>query len=103
MRLHIGPLDRKALDPFLPNGDSTLALARMLKHFAVSHLEFEVRLILKPECVTTVVLSARAQAPHRLGWDSFLTAGHFKRGEIRYMLKLRTPRPPFGTALRAVA
>ena len=109
MRLHIGPLDRKQLDPFLPNGESAAALARMLKHFAVSHLEFEVRLILKPECVTTAVLGAGAQAPHRLGWDSFLIsatkqfAGQFNRGEIRYMLKLHTPRPPSGTALRRVA
>ena len=45
MRLHIGPLDRKGLDLSLPNGKAAVALARMLRHFAVSYHAFEVRLM----------------------------------------------------------
>ena len=105
LRLHIGPLDRQGLDRWLPNGECASASARMLRHFGVTDLEFEVRLILKPECLAPVVLSAKSPAMHRLGWDSFLATATAqpKRGDVRYMLKLHPARPPKGSSLRKVA
>ena len=104
IRLHVGPLDRQGLDRFLPNGEAAVAMATMLNHFGVAHLEFEVCLILKPESINPVVLRANKSAGMRLGWDSFLTSedGKTTRGDVRFMLKLRATRPPLGTPLHRV-
>lgn len=104
VRLHIGPLAQAELDPFLPTGDASAAMAQLLRQFGVSHLEFEVRLILKPECIKQVVLTANRPAAMRLGWESFLTTqnGKATRGDIGYLLTMRGARPPPGKPLRRV-
>ena len=105
IRLHVGPLGKQELERFLPNGEAAAAMVQMLKHLCVAHLEFEVRLILKPEAIEPVVLRATTSTAKRLGWDSFLTSeeGKSTRGDVRYMLKMRAPRPPLGTPLHRVA
>lgn len=105
MCVHVGPLDKQELDRFLPNGEAALAMATMLKHFGIAHLQLEVRLILKPEAIKPVMLRTTTSMAKRLGWDSFLTSkdGKSTRGDVRYMLKMRTPRPPLGTPLPCIA
>ena len=74
-------------------------LKTMLKRFGMSNLECEVRLLLKPECVTPVLLRANLPAVDRLGWGTFLTAtpGLPGDGEVRYRLPLHIPRQPART------
>ena len=105
MCLHVGPLNKQELDRFLPNGEAAAAMTTMLKHFGVAHLQLEMRLILKPEAIQPVVLKTTTSTAKRLGWDSFLTGedGKSMRGDVRYLLKMRTSRPPLGTPLPCVA
>lgn len=70
MRLLIGPLDRGHFDDFLPGGSAAGALARWLTLLTGSCLEYEVRLVLKPEDVRGAGLGAGHGA--RLGWDSYI-------------------------------
>ncbi|MBC7453807.1 MAG: type VI secretion system baseplate subunit TssG [Massilia sp.] len=105
MCLHVGPLNKQELDRFLPNGEAAAAMATMLKHFGVAHLQLEMRLIFKPEAIKPVVLRTTTSTAKRLGWDSFLTCedGKSTRGDVRYMLKMRTSRPPLSTPLPRVS
>lgn len=50
--LHIGPLDPAGLQRFLPRSAGAAALAKMLALFGVPDLQYEVRLILSPPCIT---------------------------------------------------
>lgn len=105
IRLNIGPLDGAERDRCLPNGEMAAAIRRMLQRFGLSNLQCEVRLLLKPECVRPVVLSANVSTQHRLGWGSFLTtvAGLPKQAEVRYLLPMHAARPKAGTALHEVS
>jgi type VI secretion system protein ImpH len=105
VRLHIGPLNKQELDRFLPDGEAAAAMVKMLRQFDVAHLEFEVRLILKPECIQPVVLGAKKPDGMRLGWGTVLTRenGQPKESDVRYLLKTHAPRPPRGTPLLSVA
>lgn len=97
IRLHIGPLDKSGLDACLPRTDVARALTQMLKRFGLANLECEVRLTLKPDCVTPAVLTAARPAAHRLGWGAYLasTAGHPDEADVRYLLPgLPRGRPP---------
>jgi type VI secretion system protein ImpH len=92
VRLHIGPLDERNLERFLPRGDGAAALEKMLALFGVGHMEFEARLILDSTCIEPLCLTTRQPAAaRRLGWSTFLTtkSGQAERPEVRYML-----RPP---------
>lgn len=105
IRLNIGPLDKAECERCLPNGEAAAAMKKMLKHFGVSNLECEVRLILKPECIRPVVLTVNTPAENRLGWGSFLITakGQPTSGDVRYMFEMHAARPQTGTALRRVA
>lgn len=87
--VHIGPMDRVALERFLPGGAGAAALTRMLMTLGAPSIRYEVRLILNTSCITPVVLAPRA-AWSRLGWDSFFPRadGTVVRPEVRYLLPL---------------
>lgn len=87
--LEIGPLDRSALDRFLPRGPCAAAMARMLAMLGAPNLRYEVRLILSAPCIGPVILGPPASR-RRLGWDSFLPdrSGQVTRPDVRYLLEL---------------
>lgn len=97
-RLHIGPLDEKRLQDFLPGGSARDALMQMVCLFAVPTLRYEVRLVLAPVCVKRLRLTT-ATTPRKLGWTSFLTAteGVATRPDIRVLLQV----PPQGRGDKA--
>jgi len=88
-RLHVGPLDDAQIQGFLPGGGALAALEEMASLFAAPMLRYEVRLLLAPTCLKRFTLNTRT-APHRLGWDTFLTgtAGVASRPDIRSALRL---------------
>ncbi|MEG2029226.1 MAG: type VI secretion system baseplate subunit TssG [Janthinobacterium sp.] len=88
--LHIGPLDPAGLQRFLPRSAGAAALAKMLALFGVPDLQYEVRLILSPPCITPLLLSANPSERRRLGWTTFLQTAQGKAGgaEVRYLLQL---------------
>ena len=88
--LHIGPLDPASLQRFLPRSTGAAALAKMLALFGVPDLQYEVRLILSPPCITPLLLSANPSERRRLGWTTFLQTAQGKSGgaEVRYLLQL---------------
>lgn len=88
--LHIGPLDAAGLQRFLPRSAGAAALAKMLTLFGVPDLQYEVRLILSPPCVTPLLLSANPSERRRLGWTTFLQTAQGKAGgaEVPYLLQL---------------
>ncbi|MGK5031598.1 type VI secretion system baseplate subunit TssG [Janthinobacterium sp. MDT1-19] len=88
--LHIGPLDPAGLERFLPRSTGAAALAKMLALFGVPDLQYEVRLILSPPCITPLLLSSNPSARRRLGWTTFLQTAQGKVGgaEVRYLLQL---------------
>lgn len=92
VRLHIGPLDRNALERFLPRREGALALAKMVALFGLPNLRFEAQLILSPPCIRPALLSNQAGVGPRVGWDTFLPGrdGQVASNTIRYLL----PRPP---------
>ncbi|MGK5014656.1 type VI secretion system baseplate subunit TssG [Janthinobacterium sp. 75] len=88
--LHIGPLDPAGLQRFLPRSAGAAALAKMLALFGVPDLQYEVRLILSPPCITPLLLSSQPSERRRLGWTTFLQTAQGKAGgaEVRYLLQL---------------
>ncbi|MGK5056146.1 type VI secretion system baseplate subunit TssG [Janthinobacterium sp. LB2P49] len=88
--LHIGPLDPAGLQRFLPRSPGAAALAKMLTLFGVPDLQYEVRLILSPPCITPLLLSANPTERRRLGWTTFLQTeqGKVRGAEVRYLLQL---------------
>ncbi|MDO8071968.1 type VI secretion system baseplate subunit TssG [Janthinobacterium sp. SUN176] len=88
--LHIGPLDPAGLQRFLPRSAGAVALAKMLALFGVPDLQFEIRLILSPPCITPLLLSSNPAERRRLGWTTFLQAAQNKvhGAEVRYLLQL---------------
>ncbi len=91
VRLHLGPLDEAQLAQFLPGGAARAALADMVALFAAPMIVWEIRLHLASPCIARLRLSA-AQAPRKLGWNSFLTstAGVAPRAHVSSMLR---PKP----------
>jgi type VI secretion system protein ImpH len=71
LRLVIGPLKREQFARFLPHGRSAQALRELLTLMTGITLEYEVQLLLAPDDAPPLVLGA-ADAPARLGWDSWL-------------------------------
>lgn len=88
--LHIGPLDAAGLQRFLPRSTGAAALAKMLALFGVPDLQYEVRLILSPPCITPLLLSSNPSERRRLGWTTFLQTaqGKVRGAEVRYLLQL---------------
>lgn len=88
--LHIGPLDPAGLQRFLPRSAGAAALAKMLALFGVPDLQYEVRLILSPPCITPLLLSANPAERRRLGWTTFLQTaqGKVRGAQVRYLLQL---------------
>ena len=62
----------------------------MLALFGVPDLQYEVRLILSPPCITPLLLSSHPSERRRLGWTTFLQTAQGKVGgaEVRYLLQL---------------
>ncbi|NBV16766.1 type VI secretion system baseplate subunit TssG [Janthinobacterium sp.] len=90
VRLHIGPLDPAGLQRFLPRSAGAAALATMLALFGAPDLQYEVRLILSPPCISPLFLSAVPAERRRLGWTTFLQTaqGKVRGAEVRYLLQL---------------
>ena len=88
--LHIGPLDWADLQRFLPRSAGAAALAKMLALFGVPDMQYEVRLILSPPCMTPLILHSRPAERRRLGWTAFLppAPGTVRNAEVRYLLKM---------------
>ena len=68
----------------------TAALAKMLALFGVPDLQYEVRLILSPPCITPLLLSDNPSERRRLGWTTFFQTAQGKAGgaEVPYLLQL---------------
>jgi type VI secretion system protein ImpH len=90
VRLHIGPLDPAGLQRFLPRSTGAAALAKMLALFGVPDLQYEVRLILSPPCISPLLLSSNPSERRRLGWTTFLQTapGNVRGAQVRYLLQL---------------
>lgn len=69
VRLWIGPLGATQFTDFLPGGVSAQALRKWVTLLTGVCLEYEVRLILRPEDVQGAALGAGGA---RLGWDAFV-------------------------------
>ncbi|WP_377702028.1 type VI secretion system baseplate subunit TssG [Pseudoduganella sp. UC29_71] len=87
--LTIGPLDKSALERFLPRGACAAAMARMLAMLGAPNLRYEVCLILSAPCIQPIVLGPPAMR-RRLGWDCFLPDrnGRVAQPEVRYLLQI---------------
>jgi len=72
MRLSLGPLDHTQFNDFLPQGRSAGALRELLTLLSGVTLEYEVRLLLRPDHAPEMVLGGSAASSPRLGWDSWL-------------------------------
>jgi len=67
-RLHIGPLDRKQFEDFLPTGKALPALLDWVRLYTNGEMFWDARLLLKrPELPTTELAKSG-----RLGWTSWL-------------------------------
>lgn len=92
LRIHIGPIEKKDFQRFLPTGSGRQALLRLVRLFGASALQYEVNVHLHKCCVAPVVLTSQPdqQARQYLGWNSFLSDPHAKEETrtIRYMLEL---------------
>lgn len=88
IRLHIGPLEQKDLERFLPHSPAVSALTKMVALFGLDNLQVAVRLVLQPSCVQRVVLKSAPGAARRLSWDAFLVgrSGKVSRASIDYLL-----------------
>lgn len=91
VRLDLGPLDRHEVACFLPRSAGAAALAKVVALFGLPRLAFEVRLILKPECIGRLVLGGAPGTARRLGWDAFLAqpGGAVSRNTVGYLLRPR--------------
>jgi type VI secretion system protein ImpH len=98
VRLHIGPLDEESAKSFLPNGLSHAALKEMVSLFAVSSMQYEVRLLLDKPCLKPLTLVTRGPDRKRLGLNSFLTVceGKASRPDMRSVLRLTAAKGPTG-------
>ena len=88
--IHIGPVDRKDFERFLPGTAGAVAFEEMLALFGLPALTFDVRLHLTPSAARPVVLTTRKpEQASRLGWDAHLVGAADKVGrtETGYMLK----------------
>ncbi|MEK8032540.1 type VI secretion system baseplate subunit TssG [Ideonella sp. DXS29W] len=75
LRITMGPLSRADLQRFLPGAPGALALREWLTLLTGVSLEYEVRLQLKAQAVSTVQLGGgpdTVEACARLGWDTFI-------------------------------
>jgi type VI secretion system protein ImpH len=73
--LTLGPLSQADLRRFLPGAPGALALRELLTLLTGVSLEYEVRLRLRADAVSTVQLADPTAAPEtgaRLGWNSFV-------------------------------
>jgi type VI secretion system protein ImpH len=95
VRLHIGPLNDRQAQDFLPNGRSLAALKEMVCLFAVPSVQYEIRLLLDASCIRPLTLAATGEDRKRLGWNTFLTGtpGKASRPDIRSLLRLSTIPP----------
>lgn len=75
LRLTLGPLGQADLKRFLPGAPGSVALRELLTLVTGVSLEYEVRLQLRADAVSTVRLAGAETTPEtgaRLGWDSFI-------------------------------
>lgn len=87
MRVVLGPLDRRALQRFLPGGRGAAALKSWLTMLNGVALEYEVNLTLQRDEVQGCSLGSH-RSPHeaRLGWDTFLQTrpAMLDRSDVHY-------------------
>lgn len=91
VRLWVGPLDHRQFQEFLPGGSAAKALKKWLTLLTGVCLEYEIRLVLKPEHVRGIELGAGgaglgADGGARLGWDSYVCSqpANTPRSDTRY-------------------
>lgn len=68
IRIHLGPLNAKAYQRFLPAGDRIGRLVPLVRNYIGDELAWDVQLILKREQVP----STRLDGTFRLGWTTWL-------------------------------
>jgi type VI secretion system protein ImpH len=89
LRIVIGPLERPDFYRMLPDGASAKLMHDLLiLATGGAMLEFEVCLLLGPDCIKPWTLSANPGDMHRLGQDTFLAGTPESLPEIRYLLEL---------------
>lgn len=71
IRILLGPMTNAEFMSFLPYGSAARSLSRILALTLGQSYEFEIRLVLKKECIFPASLGNTDQ-PARLGWDTFL-------------------------------
>jgi type VI secretion system protein ImpH len=72
LRITLGPLDEAELRRFLPGAPGAIALRELLTLISGVSLEYEIRLCLRADAVSTVHLGHQPEGAARLGWNSFL-------------------------------
>ena len=70
VRIHVGPLGRRAYAAFLPGGEFAAALKKLLTLATGAQFEYEIRPILRAADVKPVALADEGGA--RLGFDAFV-------------------------------
>lgn len=71
IRILLGPMSHAEFMSFLPYGSAARSLSRILALTLGQSYEFEIRLVLKKECIFAASLGNETR-PARLGWDTFL-------------------------------
>jgi len=86
IRVHLGPLDRRAFERFLPGGAGAASLRALLRCFAIEGIEVEARLHLRAGDVRPAQLAPTATSGARLGFDSFLLPDDAARDDVAYVV-----------------
>jgi type VI secretion system protein ImpH len=74
VRLRVGPLPLERYRDFLPGGPAHARLRTLCRFFSHDQVDFELQLVLDGETLPSPHLHDEAEAPLRLGWETWLPA-----------------------------
>jgi type VI secretion system protein ImpH len=89
VRVRLGPMDREALEAFLPGGPFHEPLRALTRQFSADQHAFELLLVLKDEAVPGLVVGG--DAGERLGWTTWIRTEPVQHGPAHAVLTLQHP------------